>query len=590
MSGAPNQEMQDGPLVVRRGRVSHSFHARIAVWFAVVVAALIFCGYLGYQRLSTLIQGEASEEMNAKLQHIDDVLSASASVYTKFGNMAMRALKESAARRGPPVRVCVSGKPPTLYFGADPVTPDDELIGGVMGLMGGQATVFVREGDDFVRVATNLPDRDGDRAVGTYLDRADEPLAYLLRGEPYAGPVEIMGKAYLGSYEPVKDADGEVIGALFVGYPVRELAILKDSIENDVVLRRGLFALADSKGHVIFASKSAQNTPLEAIIDAAFSRSDPPPGWMVRSEVFVPWRYMIVAALRQEDIFLITLDVLWQVYGIEGAILIAILIVSYILARKLSDARDEAEQSRVEAESASRTKSAFLASMSHELRTPMNAIIGYTEMLREDARETDHPAAQDLNKIHSAATHLLSLINDVLDVSKIEAGKITVHFEKFALDDLLREVADTIAPLVSKNGNTFELEGGADPGTMDSDYSKLRQILLNLLGNAGKFTENGQITLAVRDESAGRVCFEIRDTGIGMDAAQLSRLFRAFSQGGGEISKKYGGTGLGLVISQSYARMLGGEIAVSSQPGRGSTFRLTLPRSAPRAERPAMLP
>jgi hypothetical protein len=238
-------------------------------------------------------------------------------------------------------------------------------------------------------------------------------------------------------------------------------------------------------------------------------------------------------------------------------------------------------ETRREAEAANAAKSQFLASMSHELRTPLNAIIGYSEMLQEEAREEGHGAlAADLQKIHGAGRHLLTLINDVLDLSKIEAGKMELYLETFEVRPVLETVATTIAPMMERNGNTLVLDADGPLGAMHSDLTRLRQILLNLLSNASKFTERGTITLSARRDGDA-VVFAVRDTGIGMTPEQLGRLFEAFAQAEASTAAKYGGTGLGLAISRKFCEMMGGAIDVESTPAVGTTFTVRLPVEGP---------
>ena len=243
---------------------------------------------------------------------------------------------------------------------------------------------------------------------------------------------------------------------------------------------------------------------------------------------------------------------------------------------------------------ASQHKSDFLANMSHELRTPLNAVIGYSEMLQEEAEDLGETAfLPDLQRINAAGKHLLGLINDILDLSKIEAGRMDLFLETFDVSDLVRDVASIVQPLVEKNGNTLVVTCPDDLGTMHADQTKVRQTLFNLLSNASKFTERGTISLRVDllpSPAAGRgvggegISFAVSDTGIGMTEQQLGRLFEAFSQADSSTSRQYGGTGLGLVISRHFCQMMGGEIAVESTPGVGSTFTVTLPAEVASSE------
>jgi signal transduction histidine kinase len=240
--------------------------------------------------------------------------------------------------------------------------------------------------------------------------------------------------------------------------------------------------------------------------------------------------------------------------------------------------RRQAENLRLEA--ASHNKSQFLANMSHELRTPLNAIIGVTEMLREDAASL----AQDtepLDRVLGAGRHLLALINDILDLSKIEAGRMELNLESFPLAPLIEDVARTLEPLAARNGNRVVVDCAPGLGTIQADQTRVRQSLLNLAGNANKFTENGVVGITARpqgNEGGDWVEIAVTDTGIGMTAEQVGRLFNEFTQASSATASKYGGTGLGLVISRRFCRMMGGDITAASAAGHGSTFTIRLPR------------
>jgi len=247
------------------------------------------------------------------------------------------------------------------------------------------------------------------------------------------------------------------------------------------------------------------------------------------------------------------------------------------------------------AETANRAKSQFLANMSHELRTPLNAIIGYSELLSEDADEKgDRSTAEDLDRINTAGRHLLSLVNDVLDLSKIEAGKTELSTEVFEIKPLVEEVVSTVTPLVERNGNRLTVYCRTDAGAMRSDPTKLRQVLYNLLSNAAKFTENGDIRVRVYRadgdagaDSSGNVIFVVADTGAGIAADQIEAAFTAFEQTDSSRDSTQAGTGLGLPICRHYCAMMGGTISVDTELGRGSTFTVRLPAMLGTGEPPA---
>jgi len=247
----------------------------------------------------------------------------------------------------------------------------------------------------------------------------------------------------------------------------------------------------------------------------------------------------------------------------------------------LEERTHQLELARDAAEAANSSKSQFLANMSHELRTPLNAIIGYSDLLIEEAEELDaQDLVPDLDKIRSSGKHLLGLINDVLDLSKIEAGKMEMSLETFEVSDVIGAATAMIRPLVEKNGNVLEVAMDEDIGAMHSDLTRVRQILLNLLSNASKFTSNGTVSLTVtREDKRDRdwIVFAVRDTGIGMTPEQLARLFQPFTQADPSTTRKYGGTGLGLSISQRLSRLMDGTISVVSEPGMGSIFTVRLP-------------
>jgi PAS domain S-box-containing protein len=295
------------------------------------------------------------------------------------------------------------------------------------------------------------------------------------------------------------------------------------------------------------------------------------------------WRRLLAVPMLRDEVPLGVIVILWEKPGVtpvQNEEMLKTFADQAVIAIENVRLFHELQEKSRQLEIASRHKSEFLANMSHELRTPLNAIIGYSEMLREEAGAAQKPILSELGKIAGAGRHLLQLINAVLDLSKIEAGKMEVALEDFSVQDLVESVVAVIAPLAEKNANRLEIRIAPEVEGMRADSTKVRQTLFNLLSNACKFTQQGKVTLAVAqqaDAAGDFLTFTISDTGIGMTAEQMSRLFQEFTQADAETTRKYGGTGLGLALSRRLCRMMGGDISVTSEHGRGSTFVVRLP-------------
>ncbi|MDF3057503.1 MAG: histidine kinase [Rariglobus sp.] len=588
-------------------QVHRSLRLRLIGWFTFVLL-LVGLGLAGgYLNLRRTVEASLEEVIELQVAGVAHDLPMVHAFYLERVHACMRVLKDIMDTAGPasvgdPIEVA-GRRVPGVNLGKTVVGHRFDIVDKTVALMGGTATIFTKAGDDFVRISTNVQRADGTRAVGTVLDPKGPAMAAIRRGEPFYGVVDILGRSYITGYAPIRDASNEIIGVYYVGYLVDTLDQVGEQLNAAHLLKNGFFVLLDQHNKPLFRTEKKH----AALIDTAISRATTGQDawtdgdWSWRAERFPQWRFTLLTAVYLPDLSKHTWDRVIPVFSYMTPLIIGALALGFIFVRRLSISLEEAERLQAEAtaarelaEEANRTKSAFLANMSHELRTPMNAIIGYSEMLIEDAEDTgnDEPIP-DLKKIHSAGKHLLGLINDVLDISKIEAGKMTLYLEDVAIPALVSEVAATIQPLVEKNQNKLVVECAPTLGNLHADVTKVRQTLFNLLSNAAKFTHGGNITLTVsrkHHQMRDWITFRVADTGIGMTKDQLGKLFQAFVQADASTTRKYGGTGLGLAISRKFCLLMGGDITVASEPGKGTAFTATIPARVEDPNAPAPAP
>ncbi len=595
--------------------IERRIHRITLAWFVLVAALLLGAGAFSFRRLRGTIEGYVKERAAGVSDSLHSKLQITDSIYRRLAMAAVNVLENESLELGPPRlgagEVFLGGKPlPKLLFGATDVASNPSIVADVSRQVGGTSTIFVKSGDQFIRLISSVKDAEGRSAVGTQLDPKGAAFQSLADGRSYVGLAEILGSKYYTAYLPIRSEEGRIIGAWYAGYPIATIQEIARSVRETRILTNGFLVLEDNSGRFQLQTDDVPSSTLDSVLSGLDRKGSEvqsrPGGFEVTQRSFLPWKFNILTVEYRPDIDRLALELTWGVLGLMAVVILAVLALSWLYGQRLSRALIAGEISRRQAESehlaadlardeaqqANRTKSAFLANMSHELRTPMNAIIGYSEMLIEEANELEpQEFVPDLNKILAAGKHLLGLINDVLDLSKIEAGKATIYLEKFAVASVVEDVIATVKPLIAKNGNQFELSLAPELGEMRADVTKLRQCLLNLLSNSAKFTEHGTISLRVMAQASASVgdqdqpqasgeviAFAVSDTGIGMSTEQQGRLFESFSQADDSTTRKYGGTGLGLSISRQFSRLMGGDITVVSGIGEGSTFTLVVPR------------
>lgn len=454
------------------------------------------------------------------------------------------------------------------------------------------------DGKNMARSDAQTPKDYGDRV---YFQQA-------MRGEPFGRQMLMSRTTGLPSLVlavPIRNRAHTIIGVLGLTASIAELS---DHITHVHIGNTGYAYLLDDQGQVVAHQKKEFTTVLANFSTHPAFRSlaqatkqklvftDDTTGKKTLAYAQrTRYGWILVVQQDYEEAYAAVTEANRNALLVLGITFMLVIVLGGVLAGRVSRPimRNITERQYVQealraakeaAEQANRAKSQFLANMSHELRTPLNAILGYSDLLCEEAEELGNAGCiPDLRKIHTAGQHLLALINDILDISKIEAGKMSLNLETFDVPDMIQDVVTTLAPLSEKQANTLHVHCAEDLGSMYTDVTKVRQVLCNLLSNASKFTDHGSIMLQVArqvvDEQAW-FTFRVTDTGIGMTPEQMGGLFQSFSQADPSTTRKYGGTGLGLAISKHFCHMLGGDIRVESELGKGSSFIAQFPGEA----------
>lgn len=573
------------------------------LWIGVITSLLFASSMFTLVRVRSVISELTRSKVDGEVQQVIEKFEIIDDLLGDWLEKGLDELEENTLKFGPPQLDTQTfsdlpnsslNKPiPVLSFGSMKASSLTETLDQATEMWETSATIFVRDGDQMVRVATTIQDQQGDSAVGTILDPEGFVLPKLLQGEEFKGIARILGTVYYTRYAPIFNRNGDVIGAWYVGYQIASVATaMRNSIINADLRANTHLLILDADDQIGYSSEETPRNVLQGVkqindsidsIQRTTRYSSVLSGIKYEFIPFKPWGYQIVTAssLGRDNSLAIRMSL--GIFAIQFLVAIAVVLLTWIFSQRLAKALAEGNQARLQSEEANRAKSAFLANMSHELRTPMNAIIGYSEILIEECEEMEpEEIEQDLEKILSSAKHLLGLINDVLDLSKVEAGKMSIFLESVILKTLMNDVIVTLKPLADKNKNNLIVDmDGLGDDCVKTDVTRLKQIILNLASNACKFTSEGTVSITLKlepdTESKSLLVVAIHDTGIGMTPGQMKRLFEDFAQADVSTTREYGGTGLGLSLSQRFCRMMGGEIAVDSVKDEGSTFTVSLP-------------
>ena len=573
------------------------------LWIGVITSLLFASSMFTLFRVRSVISELTKSKVDGEVQQVIEKFEIIDDLLGGWLEKGLNELEVSTLKFGEPnvdvqnfsdnSRVSQNLSLPVLSFGSVKASLLTETLNQATEMWETSATIFVRDGDQMVRIATTIQDKEGASAVGTVLDPDGFVLPKLLEGEEFKGIARILGIPYYTRYAPIFNKDGDVVGAWYVGYQIASVAkAMRNSINNADLRANTHLLIIDADDQIGYSSEgtppkllqdvkkigqSIENHQRSSIYSSALSD--------IKYEFipFKPWGYQIVTAssLGRDNGLAIRMSL--GIFAIQFLVAIAVVLLTWIFSQRLAKALAEGNKARLQSEEANKAKSAFLANMSHELRTPMNAIIGYSEILIEECEEMEpDEIEQDLEKILSSAKHLLGLINDVLDLSKVEAGKMSIYLEPVHLRGFMNDVIVTMKPLADKNNNKLVVDmDGLNDDYITTDVTRLKQIILNLSSNACKFTHEGVVSISLKlnqvSEAKHLLVVAIRDSGIGMTDQQMNRLFEDFSQADVSTTRVYGGTGLGLSLSRRFCRMMGGDITVESVKDQGSIFTVSLP-------------
>ena len=581
---------------------SRAYSTTGLLWIGVITSLLFASSMFTLFRVRSVISELTKSKVDGEVQQVIEKFEIIDDLLEGWLEKGLNELEESTLKFGEPnlntqnfsekSKISQNLPLPVLSFGSVQASLLTKTLNQAIEVWETSATIFVRDGDQMVRIATTIQDKEGASAVGTVLDPNGFVLPKLLAGKEFKGIARILGIPYYTRYAPIFNKEGDVVGAWYVGYQIASVAReIRNSINNADLRANTHLLIIDADDQIGYSSEGTPPNLLQDVkkIGQSVENSQRSSTYSVTlSDIkyefipFKPWGYQIVTAssLGRDNGLAIRMSL--GIFAIQFLVAIAVVLLTWIFSQRLAKALAEGNKARLQSEEANRAKSAFLANMSHELRTPMNAIIGYSEILIEECEEMEpDEIEQDLEKILSSAKHLLGLINDVLDLSKVEAGKMTIYLEPVLLRGFINDVIVTLKPLADKNGNKLIVDArDLNDECVSTDATKLKQIILNLASNACKFTSEGIVSISLKLEGelkTRNLLVEIHDSGIGMTEQQMNRLFEDFSQADVSTTREYGGTGLGLSLSRRFCRIMGGDITVESVKDEGSTFTVRLP-------------